>query len=89
MDERHVASKDIGGNHSGEVDRILRAAELWRVAKFGFFEIVDGCAHLDGHRHGADALVHRRTVLAERLRPRRRPSDFRKIIFNPSILASG
>ena len=68
MTERHVAAQDIGGDHPGEVDRILGAAELGRVAQLGFFEVVDRRAHLDGHGQGADPLVHRRTVLAERLR---------------------
>ena len=66
--ERHVAAQDVGGDHPGEVDRVLRAAELRRVAELGFLEVVDRRAHLDGHGQGADPLVHRRPVLAERLR---------------------
>ena len=68
--------RHIGSHHAGEVDRILGAAELRRVAKLGFFEVVDRRAHLDGHGQGADALVHRRSVLAERLRAEER---FRRI----------
>ena len=76
MTERHVASKHIGGHHSGEVDRILGAAELGRVAKLGFFEVVDRRTHLDEARKGADPLVHRRAVLAQRLRAEDFPVGF-------------
>ena len=68
MTERHVAAQNVGGHHAGEVDRILGAAELRGVAKLDFFQIVDRRAHLDGQGQGADPLVHRRAVLAQRLR---------------------
>jgi hypothetical protein len=52
---------------------ILGAAELRRVAELRLLEVVDGGLHLDGHRQRADALVHRRAVLAERLRAEHAP----------------
>ena len=48
VDERHVSAQRIGGDHPSEVHRILGAAELGRVAKFGFFQIVDGRVQLQG-----------------------------------------
>ena len=70
--ERHVAAQDVGGDHAGEVDRILGAAELRRVAELRLLEVVDRRAHLEGHGQRADPLVHRRAVLAERLRAEQR-----------------
>ena len=65
--ERHVIVQNIRGDHPGEVDRVLGAAELRRVAELRFLEVVDGRTHLDRHCQRAYALVHRRSVLAERL----------------------
>ena len=45
--ERHVAVKDVGGDHAREIDCVLGASELWRVAQLGFLEVVDRRAHLD------------------------------------------
>ena len=67
MTERHVAAKDIRGNHSGEVHRVLGAAKLRGVAKFRLLKVVNGGSHLEVGRQRADPLVHRRSVLAERL----------------------
>ena len=64
--ERHVAAQDVGRDHPREVDRVLRAAELRRVAELGLLEVVDRRAHLDRHGERADALVH--------VRPRRAPA---------------
>ena len=86
--ERHVAAQDVGGDHPGEVDRVLRAAELGRVAELGLLEVVDRRAHLDGHRQGADPLVHRRTVLAERLRPEEAAIGFAEEDLHPEHLGA-
>ena len=67
MAERHVAPKDIGGNHAREVDGILRASEGRRVAELGFFQVVHGRAHLDRHGKGIDPLLN--AIQAQRLRP--------------------
>ncbi len=67
MTERHVAPKDIGGDHPREVDGILRASERRRVAELGFFQVVHRRAHLDRHGKGIDPLLN--AILAERLRP--------------------
>ncbi len=74
--ERHVAVQDVGGDHPCEVDRVLGASELRRVAQLGFLEVVDGRAHLDRDGQRADALVHGRSVLAERLRAEHAPVRF-------------
>ena len=66
---RHVAAQDVRGDHPRVVHGVLGAAELGRVAQLGLLEVVDRRAHLHGHGQGADPLVHRRPVLAERLRP--------------------
>lgn len=63
--ERHVAPQDVGCHRPREVDRILRASELGRVAELDFLEVVDRRAHLQRHGQSADPLVH--VVLAERL----------------------
>jgi hypothetical protein len=67
VSERHVTMQNVGGDHPGEVDGVLRAAELGRIAKLGFREVVDRRAKLDSHGQRADALVDRRRVLAEGL----------------------
>ncbi len=36
MADRHVTPQHVGGHHPGEIDRILSASELWRVAELGF-----------------------------------------------------
>ena len=62
----HVAAQHAGGDHPGEVDRILRAAERRRVAELALLEVVHGRAQLDRQRELADPLVD--AVLADRLR---------------------
>ena len=64
--DRHVAAQDRAGDHAGEVDRVLRAAERWRVAELALLEVVYGRAQLDRQGELADPLVH--AVLADRLR---------------------
>jgi len=66
MTDWHVAPQHVGGHHPDEIDRILGAAELRRVAELGFLQIVDRRAHLERHRQRADPLVD--AVDAERLR---------------------
>ena len=51
----HVSADDVRRHHAGEVDRILGATELRRVAKLGFFEVIDRRTHLDRHGQRADA----------------------------------
>ena len=63
--QRHVAAKDAGCDHPGEVDRILGAAERRRVAELDLLEVVHGRAQLDRQGELADPLVD--TVLADRL----------------------
>ncbi len=74
VDEGHVAAHRVGGHHSSEVHGIFGASELRRIAQLGFFEVVNGRAHLQGHRQCADALVD--IVLAESLRPKEAPVRF-------------
>ena len=46
----HVAAQHAGGDHAGEVDRILRAAERRRVAQLALLEVVHRRAELDRQR---------------------------------------
>ena len=87
--ERHVAAQDVTRDHSREVDRVLRASELGGVAHLDLFEIVDARAHLDGDRQGADPLVHRRSVLAQALRPEDAAVGFPEEDLQPEHLGAG
>jgi hypothetical protein len=71
--------QDVRGDRAREVDRILRAAELRRVAQLRFLEGLDRRAHLERHGEHADPLVH--VVLAKRPRAEQGPSDLRKMTF--------
>ena len=62
-----VAAHEPRGHEPRHVDRVLRRAELWRVAEFHLFEVEDGHACLDGDGDHIDPLVH--TVPADGLRP--------------------
>ena len=65
MADRHVAAEHAGRDHAGKVYRVLRAAELGRVAQLGFLQVIDRGSHLEQAGQGADALVD--AVLAQRL----------------------
>jgi len=89
VSQRHVAMKDVRRDHPGEVDRILRTAELRCVAEFGFFEVVNRPASWMAM---ARVLIRLSTAGPSSPRacaPRTRPLDLRKMTFKPSILAPG
>ena len=64
---RHVALLDVARDHAGEIDRVLRAAQLGRIADLGLRQIVDCRSHLDGDGERADAFVGSRPVMAQGL----------------------
>ncbi len=84
---RHVPAQHTGGDHPGEVDRVLGAPERRRVAQLGLLEVVHRGAQLDRQGDVADPLVD--AVLPTACAPSSRPSDVRKITFMAIGVAPG
>lgn len=45
-----ITAQMVGSDHSGVIDRVLRGAELWRIAKLRFLEIINCSPQLDRSR---------------------------------------
>ena len=85
MSPRRTSAATIPAKFTGSF-----ALPNWRrVAELGLLEVVDRRAHLDRHGERADPLVHRRPVLAERLRAEEASVGLAEETFSPSILAPG
>jgi hypothetical protein len=61
----NVAPQDVCRYHAGQVHGIFGRAKLGRITQFGFFQIEDGGAPLDGERYDVDPAFH--TLLADGL----------------------
>mmetsp|Transcript_20799 Transcript_20799/g.52881 ORF Transcript_20799/g.52881 Transcript_20799/m.52881 type:complete len:599 (+) Transcript_20799:115-1911(+) len=54
----HVATHHVGRHHARQVDHVLGAAVLRRVAQLRLLQVEHRTAHLHGHRHHIHPLLH-------------------------------
>ena len=65
MHDARVPAEDVGGDHAGEVDRILGRIEGRRVGQFQIRQVLHRQARAQRHGQRVDALVH--TLVADHL----------------------
>ena len=58
MNNAQISPQHIGGDHSGDIDRIFGRTELRRITQLRFFQIKDCCLFLDSHGNDIDALFN-------------------------------